>query len=200
MTEPNLRSLLVTEALPPPDVGAQEAVRRTAWHQELVSDLVAEYGGEVLLVVGRGCVASLPSPGRALDAVTALVTRRVPQYGDRARIRAALHLGQVTPHRTLIAEPGITEARRLLESAGPTEVVLSAAMRQALGQTNLQVAPLASPNGSRTDPPTGYRVLLNPLSQANEVRGPAVSGWLMAGAVLLAAIAIVGSVTAALLL
>lgn len=194
-----LRSILVTEVLPPPDVGPQEAQRRTARHQERVTAHVARHDGEVLVRVGQGCVAALPDPAQALIAAKALLSRPPRVDGTPARIRAALHLGEVHPDRPAIAQPGVAEARKLLEAAGPNEILLSAPAHEALGDVRLQVTPLAAPPGEPAAI-AGYRLLINPLATAGTLEQRPVPGWLMAGAVILTSVAILGALTAALLL
>jgi hypothetical protein len=194
-----LRSILVTEVLPPPGVGPQEAQRRTALHQERVTAQVTRHDGEVLVRVGQGCVAVLPGPAQALAAAEALVTRPPRVDGSPARIRAALHLGVVHPDRPAIAQPGVAEARRLLEAAGPNEILLSPSAHEALADTRLQVAPLSGP-GDDPGEAAGYRLLVNPLARAATPRRQPMSGWLIAGAVALASVAILSALTAALLL
>lgn len=194
-----LRSLLVTEILPSPDVDPQEAQRRTAHHQERVTAHVNRHNGEVLVRVGQGCVAALPSPAQALTAARALLARPPRVEGTPARIRAALHLGEVHPDRPAIAQPGVAEARKLLEAAGPNEILLSKALHEALADARLPVAPLSGP----VDDPgavTGYRLLVSPLAGASSPGRRPMSGWLMAGGIFLASAAILSALTAALLL
>ncbi len=197
-TPSTLRSILVTEVLAPPDMGPQEAQRRTARHQERVTAHVTRHAGEVLVRVGQGCVAALPDPAGALTAARALLTRPPQVEGTPARIRAALHLGEVHPDRPAIAQPGVAEARKLLESAGPNEILISTAVREALPNTRLQLTPVSGPDN---DPGAiaGYRLLVSPVRARGPRRRP-MSGWLMAAAVILATTAALSALTAALLL
>ena len=194
-----LRSILVTEILPPADLGPQEAQRRTAHHQERVTAHVTRHNGEVLLRVGQGCVAALPGPAEALTAAEALLTRPPRIEGTPARIRAAVHLGEVRADRPAIAQPGVAEARKLLEAAGANEILLSQSVYEALADAHLPVAPLSGP-GDEPGSVTGYRLLINPLALATTPGGRPVPGWLIGGAVLLTSVAILGALTAALLL
>ncbi len=194
-----LRSILVTEVLPPPDLGPQQAQRRTAQHQERVTAQVTRHGGEVLVRVGRGCVAVLPSPAQALTVARELLTRPLQAETTPARIRAALHLGEVHPDRPAIAQPGVAAARKLLEAAGPSEILLSKSVHEALADDRLPVVPLSDPDEEPGEI-TGYRLLISPLALATTAGRHPVSGWLLAGGVLLASVAILSAVTAALLL
>jgi len=194
-----LRTILVTEALPPPDLGTQEAQRRTAKHQEWVTAHVTRHHGEVLVRVGQGCVAALPGPAQALTAAEALLTHPPRIEGTPVRIRAALHLGEVHPDRLAIAQPGVAQARKLLEAAGANEILLSRSVHEALADANLQVTPLSGPGGDPVEV-TGYRLLTNPLALATSPQRRPVSGWLIAGAALLASAAILGALMAALVL
>jgi class 3 adenylate cyclase len=196
-----LRNILVTEVLPPPDIGPQEAQRRTAQHQKRVTALVTRRAGEVLIRVGRGCVAVLPGPAEALSTARELLTQPLRLESAPARIRAAVHLGEVHPDRPAIAQPGVTAARKLLEAADPNEILLSKSAHEALADAHLSVTPLSGP-GDAPGELTGYRLLINPVDldlAAGPARRP-VSGWLMAGGVLLASAAILSALTAALLL
>ena len=199
MTAPTLHALLVTETVPHPGVGAQEATRQSVQHLELVAELVSQHGGEVLLRVGQGCVARMPSPEEALDLARTLV-RGQSQGAPKSRLRLAMHLGHISAASTAIAEPGIAEARQLLERAGPSETVMSSAFREGLASHTVQTAPLWVPLDQRTELAPAYRLLWGPLSAPHARARPNLSGTQLAVAVAVASAAVLGSLVAALLL
>ncbi len=202
-------SILVTEILQTPDLGPQEAQRRVARHQSTVSSQVTGRGGEVLLLVGRGCVSTLPDLERALDAARDLLSQPQRHITAQGRLRAALHSGELLPDTPAIAQPAVAEARRLLDLAGPNEILLSASVREALSQyphlgARLQVTPISTGEGSATGDESApgelaYRLPLASLVMARHKKR-STSIWAIAGAVVLAAMAALTAIGAALLL
>jgi class 3 adenylate cyclase len=94
-------------------------------HDAVARTMVSQYRGKVVKMTGDGIFAIFDGPGRAIRCALAL--------GDALRpmgleIRAGLHTGKVEMRGTDIAGIGAHIAARVLESAPPGDLMVSAAV------------------------------------------------------------------------
>jgi class 3 adenylate cyclase len=94
-------------------------------HDAVARTMVSQYRGRVVKMTGDGMLAIFDGPGRAIRCATAL--------GDALRplgleIRAGLHTGEVEMRETDIAGIAAHIAARVLQAAGPGDLMVSAAV------------------------------------------------------------------------
>jgi class 3 adenylate cyclase/alpha-beta hydrolase superfamily lysophospholipase len=94
-------------------------------HDAVTRTIVEQHHGRIVKMTGDGVLATFDGPGRAIRCSTAL--------GDALRplgleIRAGLHTGEVEVRGADIAGIGVHIAARVLDVAGPGELIVSAAV------------------------------------------------------------------------
>ena len=94
-------------------------------HDALTRTLVLQHQGRIVKTTGDGILATFDGPGRAIRCANALVDSLKPLGLD---IRAGLHTGEVEIRESDIAGIGVHIAARVLDSASPGEVWVSAAV------------------------------------------------------------------------
>jgi len=99
-------------------------------YRDLVTKVVQENNGRVVKLLGDGALIEFPSAGQALEAAIAIQTRlREPdhpyQTPERIRLRAGLHVGDVTVEGDDIFGDGVNIAARLQAEAEPGGVLAS---------------------------------------------------------------------------
>ena len=189
--------LLASEVLPPPEAGVQASVSLARDHQERAGVAAAAHRGAVLVHVGRGCVSSFGDLDDALGALSDLLTPPERGQGLPSRLRASLHRGVLGGEQVPLAAPAVAAARGLLLQAGPGEVVLSEGLLQALRDRDLQTSPLPMVPGVAAGL-GAHRLLTRPRRPLDRGRRP-LPGWVLGAAVLVAVLAVVGTLAAAFL-
>ena len=94
-------------------------------HDALARTLVGQYQGRIVKTTGDGVLATFDGPGRAIRCAEALGDALKPLGLE---IRAGLHTGEVEIREADIAGIGVHIAARVLASASPGEVWVSAAV------------------------------------------------------------------------
>jgi hypothetical protein len=197
-------SILALDFVTPADVPGPEAMRRAARPLTRAAEAMARLGGELLVRVGRGGVAVFARPEAALEAVgrLLLLDQETPADQGRVRVRAALHHGPLADRSLAVAEPTVMSARRLLDRAGPGEVLLTGAFRDGLGNASLSLAPLGIPPGEAAASPlqVAFRLLWSPAElTGGATRGTRLPGWAVAAALLVTTLTALAAFALALL-
>lgn len=185
--------VVASEVIPPPDLGGRTAMALAMAHQERASRVAEDHGGAVRVRVGQGCVLEFEEAEAALLAVTALLSPAgKPGAGRPSRVRAAVHRAPLRDAETALADPAVAFTRRLLEHAGPGEIVLSVDLHEHLSGQGLQTTPIPSreDTGGAGSLPAAHRLLSRPVPSARPT-SPHLSGWQLGGAVALAIAAVV---------
>jgi class 3 adenylate cyclase len=91
-------------------------------HDSLCRTLVDQHRGRVVKTTGDGVLATFDGPGRAIRCAIALRDALRPLGIE---IRAGLHTGEVEVMQADIAGIGVHIAARVLEAAGPGELLVS---------------------------------------------------------------------------
>ena len=91
-------------------------------HDALCRTLVGQHRGRVVKTTGDGVLATFDGPGRAIRCAIALRDALRPLGIE---IRAGLHTGEVEVMQADIAGIGVHIAARVLEAAGPGELLVS---------------------------------------------------------------------------
>lgn len=180
--------LVASEVLPPPgrsDAAGADAIRA---HQERATQLARAHGGAILVRVGRGCVARFDTAEAALMMAARLVhPRRRSAPGRPVPVRVALHLARLSEHPTPLADPAVARVRRLLDGAGPGEILVSDPLYQTLPEPRPPATATGRSSGGadaegRPPPPAAHRLLYLPEPAAAATRSPLRSGWIVGGA------------------
>jgi class 3 adenylate cyclase len=96
-----------------------------ATHEALSRTMVEQHKGRVVKMTGDGMLATFDGPGRAIRCALSLCNH-LRAIG--LEIRAGLHTGEVEVMGEDIAGIGVHIAARVLQVAGPGEVIVSAAV------------------------------------------------------------------------
>jgi hypothetical protein len=116
--------------------------------------------------------------------------------GRPSRVRLAAHRACLRQAETALADPAVAFVRRLLEHAGPGEIVLSVDLHDHLREHpdghGLQTTPIPARDSAGGHPalPAAHRLLSRPVPDARSA-GPRLTGWQLGGAVALAVAAAV---------
>jgi class 3 adenylate cyclase len=94
-------------------------------HDALAKSIVDQYGGRLVRLTGDGLLATLDGPGRAIRCASAFRDALVPLG---ITIRAALHSGEIEQRGEDIGGIAVHLAARVLEQAGPNELLTSSAV------------------------------------------------------------------------
>jgi class 3 adenylate cyclase len=124
-------------------VDSTEQLRRmgdTAWrdvlaqHNELVQFELDRFRGRLIQHTGDGVVALFDGAARAVECAAA-ITARVSTIG--LQIRAGLHTGEVELVPEDVRGVAVHMASRIMNQAGPGEVLVSSVTRELLAGSNL---------------------------------------------------------------
>ena len=94
-------------------------------HDALAKSIVDQHGGRLVRLTGDGLLATLDGPGRAIRCASAFRDALVPLG---ITIRAGLHSGEVEQRGEDIGGIAVHLAARVLEQAGPNELLTSSAV------------------------------------------------------------------------
>jgi class 3 adenylate cyclase len=97
-------------------------------HDAVARTVVEQHGGRLVrntVTTGDGILATFDGPGRAIHCALALADALRPLG---VQIRAGLHAGEVEKRESDIAGIAVHIAARVLDAAGPDEVLVSAAV------------------------------------------------------------------------
>jgi class 3 adenylate cyclase len=94
-------------------------------HDAIARAVVDHHGGKVVKLTGDGVLATFDGPGRAIRAALALRDALEPLG---VHIRAGLHTGEIESRGEDIGGIGVHVAARVLEHAGPDELLTSPAV------------------------------------------------------------------------
>ena len=94
-------------------------------HDVIARTVVDQHSGRLIKTTGDGILATFDGPGRAIRSAIALRDALRPLGIE---IRAGLHTGEVEIRGTDIAGIAVHIATRVLEAAGPGELLVSAAV------------------------------------------------------------------------
>lgn len=126
-------------------------------HDELTSRQIERHGGRLVKRLGDGLMATFEGPARAVHAVQDMRTA-VAQIG--IELRAAVHTGEVERRGDDLGGVAVHLASRLLDLAGPSEIVVSDTVRGLVAGSGLRFESLG-PHRLRGIPDTWvvHRVL-----------------------------------------
>ena len=94
-------------------------------HDALAKSIVDQHGGRLVRLTGDGLLATLDGPGRAIRCASAFRGALAPLG---ITIRAGLHSGEVEQRGEDIGGIAVHLAARVLEQAGPNELLTSSAV------------------------------------------------------------------------
>jgi class 3 adenylate cyclase/pimeloyl-ACP methyl ester carboxylesterase len=94
-------------------------------HDALANSIIDQHGGRLVKLTGDGVLATFDGPGRAIRCATAFRDALAPLG---ITIRAGLHSGEVELRGQDIGGIAVHLAARVLEQAGPNELVTSSAV------------------------------------------------------------------------
>jgi class 3 adenylate cyclase/pimeloyl-ACP methyl ester carboxylesterase len=94
-------------------------------HDALAKSILDQHGGRLVRLTGDGLLATLDGPGRAIRCASAFRDALVPLG---ITIRAGLHSGEVEHRGEDIGGIAVHLAARVLEQAGPNELLTSSAV------------------------------------------------------------------------
>ncbi|HEV3226093.1 MAG TPA: adenylate/guanylate cyclase domain-containing protein [Acidimicrobiales bacterium] len=109
--------------------GDEAASALLAEHQRRVGPVVRSRGGRIVKHLGDGLMLSFPSPDAAVYACLELLTIAP----EPLRMRAGVHCGEVVATRDDVIGHVVNVSARVAESANGGEVVVTAAVRAAVG-------------------------------------------------------------------
>jgi class 3 adenylate cyclase len=138
-TDRALATILFTDIVGSTDKAASLGDRR--WrgllesHDAIASSIVEEHGGRLVKLTGDGLLATFDGPGRAIRCVAAFRDALAPLG---IRIRAGLHTGEVELRGDDIGGIAVHLAARVLEQAGPGELLTSSAVPLLVAGSGLE--------------------------------------------------------------
>jgi class 3 adenylate cyclase/pimeloyl-ACP methyl ester carboxylesterase len=94
-------------------------------HDALANSIIDQHGGRLIRLTGDGLLATFDGPGRAIRCASAFRDALVPLG---ITIRAGLHSGEVEQRGEDIGGIAVHLAARVLEQAGPNELLTSSAV------------------------------------------------------------------------
>ena len=104
-------------------------------HDAIAHTLIDQHGGRLVRLTGDGVLATFDGPGRAIKCAFA-VRDALDPLG--LTIRAGLHTGEVELLGDEIGGIGVHVAARVLERAGPAELVVSAAVPMLVAGSGIE--------------------------------------------------------------
>jgi class 3 adenylate cyclase len=94
-------------------------------HDALANSIIDQHGGRLVKLTGDGVLATFDGPGRAIRCASAFRDALAPLG---ITIRAGLHSGEVEQRGQEIGGIAVHIAARVLEQAGPSELLTSSAV------------------------------------------------------------------------
>ena len=94
-------------------------------HDALANSIIDQHGGRLVKLTGDGVLATFDGPGRAIRCASAFRDALAPLG---ITIRAGLHSGEVEQRGLDIGGIAVHIAARVVEQAGPNELVTSSAV------------------------------------------------------------------------
>jgi pimeloyl-ACP methyl ester carboxylesterase len=111
-------------------------------HDRVVGDLVVRFQGNLIKTTGDGVLVTFDGPGRAVRCAIA-VREAVRRLG--LDVRAGLHTGEVERRGDDITGLAVVIGRRICDSAGPGEIVVSRTVTDLVVGSGLSFVPRAAP-------------------------------------------------------
>jgi class 3 adenylate cyclase len=108
-----------------------------AAHDDLVSDVIARYGGREIKSTGDGVLATFDGPGRALRGAREIVDR-VRELG--IEVRSGVHTGEIELVGNDIAGIGVHIAARVMSAAAPSSVWSTGTVRDLVTGSGIEFA------------------------------------------------------------
>jgi predicted ATPase/pimeloyl-ACP methyl ester carboxylesterase/DNA-binding winged helix-turn-helix (wHTH) protein len=105
-------------------------------HDRFVKDAIEQWRGRWVKSTGDGALAVFDGPARALRAA---ITLRERLAGLGIRIRAGLHASEIEQRGDDIAGVGVVVAARLCDLADPGEILATAAVRDLVAGTGIEL-------------------------------------------------------------
>ena len=109
----------------------------TALLADAVEPVIAEHGGHIVKNTGDGILATFDGPARAIRCAQAIASS-VKSLG--IEVRAGLHTGEVELRGEDVTGIGVTIAARVMDAAGPGEVVVSSTVKDLVAGSGLRFA------------------------------------------------------------
>jgi class 3 adenylate cyclase len=134
-----LATILYTDIVGSTDKAASLGDRR--WrgllesHDAIANSIVEQHGGRLVKLTGDGLLATFDGPGRAIRCASAFREALAPLG---IRIRAGLHTGEVELRGDDIGGIAVHLAARVLEQAGPGELLTSSAVPLLVAGSGLE--------------------------------------------------------------
>jgi class 3 adenylate cyclase/pimeloyl-ACP methyl ester carboxylesterase len=138
-TDRALATILFTDIIGSTDKAASLGDRR--WrgllgsHDAIANSIVEQHGGRLVKLTGDGVLATFDGPGRAIRCTSAFREALAPLG---LRIRAGLHTGEVELRGDDIGGIAVHIAARVLEQAGPGELLTSSAIPLLVAGSGLE--------------------------------------------------------------
>ena len=104
-------------------------------HDAVARTVVEQHRGRVIKTTGDGMLATFDGPGRAIRCARSLNEALLPLGIE---IRAGLHTGEVELRDADIAGIGVHIAARVMNNAGPGELVVSAAVPMLVAGSGIE--------------------------------------------------------------
>lgn len=116
-------------------------------HDSLVTSAVEEFHGMVVKKIGDSVMAEFPEPAFAVRAAIAIQKRLLAQNqsvadNERLRIRIGINYGTGFRRGNDLFGDAINLAARITKRSGPGQILISDAVQEALGETEIQCQPL----------------------------------------------------------
>jgi adenylate cyclase len=110
--------------------GDDAAIKLLAEHHRIVGPVVRSRGGRVVKHLGDGLLLTFPEPEAAVLACLELCAGEP----DPLRLRAGIHVGDVVVTRDDVVGHVVNVAARVSECAGGGQVLVTADVRDAVGE------------------------------------------------------------------
>ena len=104
-------------------------------HDAVARTIVSQHRGQIIKTTGDGMLVTFDGPGKAIRCAMALSDALRPLSLE---IRAGLHTGEVELRGTDIAGIGVHIAARVLESASPGDLLVSAAVPMLVAGSGIE--------------------------------------------------------------
>jgi class 3 adenylate cyclase len=107
-------------------------------HYSVARDVVAAHGGRLVKTLGDGTLATFPGPAQALRCVDRVISEAAE---DGLQVRSGVHTGEVELVGDDVAGLAVHIAARVIDKAGPGEVIVSRTVRDLVVGSELRFAP-----------------------------------------------------------